>query len=249
MNVHVGGIGSKIRVCQVLIFPPFQGRGLGRHALLTVYALAASREAIIEVTVEDPCEGFQRLRDAVDLEWTLLIKKPLSLLKDSMGDVAGGEAGLTLAVSDINVTQVGCDLKIVPAQVQFVLNTIAYRQLLLQQQKQQQQQKIEVIRIGEKRPLELEPPPVENGKADTLCSDASSASSVLSSSHPPAIVPIVSVTESWKKFRLGIKKQLLKANGDLKGLKKSDMQKELDVMYKESETRFESCCTKLYLWK
>jgi hypothetical protein len=55
--------------------------------------------------------------------------------------------------------------------------------------------------------------------------------------------------DALKKFRLGIKKQLLKANGDLKGLKKRDMQRELEVMYSEVQERFEGCCRKAYLWK
>jgi hypothetical protein len=62
-------LGDRIRVCQALILPPRQARGLGREMLLAVYNLAKQRPQVIEVTVEDPCPGFQALRDAVDLEW------------------------------------------------------------------------------------------------------------------------------------------------------------------------------------
>jgi hypothetical protein len=61
--------GSKLRVCQALIFPHLQGRGLGRELLLYTYKMAYQDESISEITVEDPAPGFQSLRDSVDLEW------------------------------------------------------------------------------------------------------------------------------------------------------------------------------------
>jgi hypothetical protein len=159
--------------------------------------------------VEDPCPGFQRLRDAVDMEWALLVHK-LSALKDKI--VAGGTGAGVDSSHVVEVTQVARDLKLVPAQVQFILNTIAYRQL-----KQQ-----DVVHVGEKRTLD-----------DTQ----------------DALPSAQTAVDALKKFRLGIKKQLLKANGDLKGLKKRDMQRELEVMYSEVQERFEGCCRKAYLWK
>jgi GNAT superfamily N-acetyltransferase len=54
-----------MRVCQALILPPYQGRGLGRQMLLQVYRVAAERDSVVEVAVEDPAPGFQRQRDAV----------------------------------------------------------------------------------------------------------------------------------------------------------------------------------------
>ena len=52
---------KRLRISQVIIFPPFQRRGLGFEALNHVYKMAEYRE-FIEVNVEDPGEGFQRLR-------------------------------------------------------------------------------------------------------------------------------------------------------------------------------------------
>lgn len=66
---HNPFLGSKIRICQVLILPPFQGKGFGRKLLLFIYNLVYSRSHISEITVEDPAEGFQNLRDLVDMEW------------------------------------------------------------------------------------------------------------------------------------------------------------------------------------
>jgi hypothetical protein len=104
----------------VLVLPPYQGRGLGRHALLEVYALASRREEVLEVTVEDPCPGFQRLRDAVDMEWALLVHK-LSALRDKI--VAGGTGAGVDSSLVVEVTQMARDLQLVPAQVQCILNT------------------------------------------------------------------------------------------------------------------------------
>ena len=153
----------------------------------------------MEVTVEDPCEGFQRLRDAVDLEWTLVMKKPLLSDEErkllSSGDVIDVE----------NLNTLARQLKLVPAQVQYILNTVAYRKLTAN----------DGAIVGTKRPL-----------------------------------PDKDISEnSLKKFRLRIKKQILKSNGDLLGLSKQRMQRELESMYKEAETRFNNHCCKTYIWK
>lgn len=152
------------------------------------------------MTVEDPCEGFQRLRDAVDLEWALLMRRPT--LKDSF---VGAD-----------VAALAQDLKLVPAQIQFIINTLQYRQLQLQQG---------AAIVGKKRSL-----------LDSSCTLLSAAASTTQ-------------TKQTKQFRLGIKKQILKANGDLKGMKKTDMQKELEIMYKDYQVRLAACDSKKYLWE
>ena len=62
-------IGAKIRVCQALVLPYHQGKNIGKFMLKEVYKLAKNRNTVVEVTVEDPALGFQRLRDCVDCEW------------------------------------------------------------------------------------------------------------------------------------------------------------------------------------
>ena len=63
--------GNKLRICQALVSPHMQGKGIGRELILAAYQLAATRDDIVEVTVEDPAEGFSKLRDAVDVELVL----------------------------------------------------------------------------------------------------------------------------------------------------------------------------------
>ncbi|XP_031786692.1 histone acetyltransferase type B catalytic subunit [Nasonia vitripennis] len=57
---------TRPRIAQVLILPPFQGIGLGSHLLRAIYREYISRSEVKDITVEDPSEDFQRLRDYVD---------------------------------------------------------------------------------------------------------------------------------------------------------------------------------------
>ncbi|KAK2187191.1 hypothetical protein NP493_176g03011 [Ridgeia piscesae] len=54
------------RISQVLVMPPFQRQGHGAKLLQTFYNDCYSRSNILDITVEDPSEQFQRLRDFVD---------------------------------------------------------------------------------------------------------------------------------------------------------------------------------------
>lgn len=58
---------ESIRLCQILVMPPHQRMGHGRRLLQALYAQAEARD-MFEVTVEDPAEGFRRMRDRVDFE-------------------------------------------------------------------------------------------------------------------------------------------------------------------------------------
>ena len=57
----------RLRLSQLLVLPPFQRRGYGSKLIEAVNALAAERDAL-DVTVEDPTEDMQRLRDIADLK-------------------------------------------------------------------------------------------------------------------------------------------------------------------------------------
>jgi histone acetyltransferase 1 len=60
------GFAERIRVSQVFVLPHVQRGGHGGSLLSAVYRDALQRRAI-EVTVEDPSDGFRLLRDATDL--------------------------------------------------------------------------------------------------------------------------------------------------------------------------------------
>jgi len=54
------------RVAQMVILPPFQRQGLGVELLSTIYRSYRSNSKVKEITVEDPSDDFERLRDFVD---------------------------------------------------------------------------------------------------------------------------------------------------------------------------------------
>ena len=58
---------SRIRLSQFVILPPYHKQGHGRTLYTTVYKQMLSRDKVTELTVEDPSEAFDRLRDSADL--------------------------------------------------------------------------------------------------------------------------------------------------------------------------------------
>lgn len=57
----------RLRISQFLTLPPFEKKGHGRQLLSAIYGHCCSRQDVVEITVEDPCAAFARLRDMVDL--------------------------------------------------------------------------------------------------------------------------------------------------------------------------------------
>lgn len=106
--------GCKLRVCQALILPSYQGSGLGKELLLHVYRSNQQNREIAELTVEDPCPGFQALRDAVDLEWYMHIHP-------DMEKSNGEDQNKTRSADDLSKR-----LKITKAQATFVLEALEY---------------------------------------------------------------------------------------------------------------------------
>ncbi|KAK4982453.1 histone acetyltransferase 1 [Elasticomyces elasticus] len=58
---------SRERISQFLILPPYQGSGHGRQLYRTMYSHLTSAPNVLELTVEDPNEAFDDLRDLCDL--------------------------------------------------------------------------------------------------------------------------------------------------------------------------------------
>jgi GNAT superfamily N-acetyltransferase len=112
--------GAKVRVCQVLVLPHEQKKGLGREMLLAVYRLAAGRPDVAEVTVEDPCPGFQAMRDTVDCEW-LAAAMPAGLLAGHDGVEEWVTATSPQARADH-----AARLKITPSQAHFAFEAMKY---------------------------------------------------------------------------------------------------------------------------
>lgn len=63
------------RISQMLVLPPFQKLGIGTRMLEVIYNFYRCQKNVIDITVEDPAEDFQRMRNFVDAR--LCLKLPL----------------------------------------------------------------------------------------------------------------------------------------------------------------------------
>ncbi|ELT91757.1 hypothetical protein CAPTEDRAFT_145248, partial [Capitella teleta] len=77
------------RISQVLVLPPFQRQGHCAAMLQAFYNLCYKNDDIKDITIEDPSENFQRVRDFVDARncMTLAPFKSLKLLFGFSGDM------------------------------------------------------------------------------------------------------------------------------------------------------------------
>ena len=172
----------------VRVLPPYQGKGLGREMMLAVYRLAAAQADVVEVTVEDPAPGFQRMRDSVDFEWASEISRKIS------------------DVTDIHaLPAIAQELKLTLAQTNFVLEAWQYSSACLATDAAAANAKL-AKRGG------------EGGDNDN---DDDEEDGIM------------------RAFRIGVKRRLLRANGDLRGLAKPDMQRELETLYQEQQQRYD----------
>lgn len=68
-NSPVEKLPHRQRISQFLILPPFQGKGLGTFLYDTIFTVSHSSSSTREITVEDPNEDFDLLRDLCDLKY------------------------------------------------------------------------------------------------------------------------------------------------------------------------------------
>ncbi|KAL2788940.1 acyl-CoA N-acyltransferase [Aspergillus keveii] len=64
--VRPGELPSRLRIAQFLIIPPHQGTGHGINLYNTIHKASFNDPTIVELTVEDPNESFDVLRDSAD---------------------------------------------------------------------------------------------------------------------------------------------------------------------------------------
>jgi len=61
----------RLRLSQFVILPPYQRQGHGSELYIAIYNFVLSRSDVSELTVEDPAEAFEDLRDRNDLRMLL----------------------------------------------------------------------------------------------------------------------------------------------------------------------------------
>jgi len=82
----------RLRLSQFVILPPYQHQGHGSALYTAIYQLVLARQDIAELTVEDPAEAFEDLRDRNDLK--MLLNKQ-DFMQEAFGDksLSGGGVG------------------------------------------------------------------------------------------------------------------------------------------------------------
>ncbi|KAI0597711.1 histone acetyl transferase HAT1-like protein [Biscogniauxia sp. FL1348] len=86
---------KRARISQFVILPPFQGKGIGALLYNTIFDLHMNDATTKEITVEDPNEDFDLLRDLCDLKY-LRKNVPEFAALEVNGNVAVPEKGGTL---------------------------------------------------------------------------------------------------------------------------------------------------------
>ncbi|KAG5640353.1 hypothetical protein DXG03_009096, partial [Asterophora parasitica] len=85
---------TRLRLSQFVILPPYQHQGHGSNLYNAIYNHTLSQPNIAELTVEDPAEAFEDLRDRNDLKMLLSNER---LMEEGFGEAAvthgGGRVG------------------------------------------------------------------------------------------------------------------------------------------------------------
>lgn len=206
-------VGDKLRVCQALIAPPCQGLGLGGQLLQLVYKIAAERPKVVEVSVEDPCPDFQRLRDVADI---YLLSRHFS-------------AGMSKEDARNSIEQSAERLKIVPAQMRMLAEMMDYVQIL-----NAAVDKARQLAAAESDDLDDSDPLMELAKLLEHGTSNKPTDALLK-----ALYAAAAEENSFSQFRLRVKRGFLKEDKELKCMEKEAMQRELARLFDERLERFQ----------
>lgn len=80
----------RMRLSQFVIVPPYQRQGHGSELYNSIYQYIVSRPDIAELTVEDPAEAFEDLRDVNDLKMLL---NHTQFMEEALGPEVASAAG------------------------------------------------------------------------------------------------------------------------------------------------------------
>ncbi|EAW14059.1 histone acetyltransferase catalytic subunit HAT1 [Aspergillus clavatus NRRL 1] len=67
-EIRPAQLPARLRIAQFLILPPHQNSGHGRHLYTTIHSACIDDPTVEELTVEDPNEAFDVLRDSADYQ-------------------------------------------------------------------------------------------------------------------------------------------------------------------------------------
>jgi histone acetyltransferase 1 len=91
-DLDLANLPRRARISQFIILPPFQGKGVGALLYDTIFGHYIADAATKEITVEDPNEDFDLLRDLCDLKYLRKNVPEFSALRVN-GDVSIPQKG------------------------------------------------------------------------------------------------------------------------------------------------------------
>jgi histone acetyltransferase 1 len=106
----------RTRISQFIILPPFQGTGSGSRLYNTIFAHYLASPQTIEITVEDPNEAFDDLRDLNDLTLLRTIPAFLSIKINTAVTLRPKGPAPNDIVDAENLEQIRKNMKIAPRQ-------------------------------------------------------------------------------------------------------------------------------------
>lgn len=78
-NFDLSQLPCRSRISQFIIIPPFQGKGVGSQFYQSIFNQYLNHPQTLEITVEDPNEAFDDMRDICDLTYLRMVADFLKL--------------------------------------------------------------------------------------------------------------------------------------------------------------------------
>lgn len=134
-TVKASQLPARLRIAQFLILPPHQHSGHGTHLYMTIHSACVADPTVVELTVEDPNESFDALRDTTDYhilhpEFT---KHRVNINPDPYGAHSMGQRPRLVPTADLIPTKLLHDIrmlyKIAPTQFAHILEMFLLSQI------------------------------------------------------------------------------------------------------------------------
>lgn len=130
---------SRLRVSQLLVFPPFQRQGVGRLLLEAVYKLA-DQEGLQDVLYEEPTEEVQVLREKMEVErcakapWLKDLAARHGKVSVGMNGSAGTQLPSSLALNCQQLIKAQKELRVPKQQVRRIWEALLMQQKAFQRE-------------------------------------------------------------------------------------------------------------------
>lgn len=128
-NFDLTQLPCRSRISQFIVIPPFQGKGVGSQFYQTIFSQYLNHPQTVEITVEDPNEAFDDMRDLCDLTYLRTVPDFLELRINTSVKVPKDGAVPKDIIDPEAYEQLRRRVKIAPRQVARVLEMQLMSQL------------------------------------------------------------------------------------------------------------------------